>query len=106
MDFHKDILKLDSKSEFERICSFIVQKMRVFRRDGIVVGLSGGIDSALCAALCVKALGKDRVFGLILPEGESNPIGAEYSAKHLRQLPRTLEKVNHVICLPLSLIIH
>jgi NAD+ synthase len=94
MDFHKDILKLDSKSEVERICSFIVQQVRAVKRDGIVVGLSGGIDSALCAALCVKALGKDRVFGLILPERESNPVSAEYATKHAEELGINTETVD------------
>ena len=86
MEFNKDILKLDSKSEVERICEFIQQELRDMKRDGAVVGLSGGIDSALYAALCVKSLGKEKVFGLILPEKESNPISAEYAAKHARQL--------------------
>ena len=86
MEFHKDVLKLDCKSEVERICEFIQQELRDMKRNGIVVGLSGGIDSALCAALCVKALGKDKVFGLILPERESNPVSAEYAGKHAEKL--------------------
>ncbi|MHC4430273.1 MAG: NAD(+) synthase [Planctomycetota bacterium] len=94
MDFHKDILKLDSKREVERICSFIVQQVREVKRDGIVVGLSGGIDSALCAALCVEALSSDKVFGLILPEKESSPISAEYATKHARQLGIETETVD------------
>jgi NAD+ synthase len=64
------------------------------RRDGIVLGLSGGIDSALCAAVCVEALGKDRVFGLILPERESNPVSAEYAAKHAEKLGIERETVD------------
>jgi NAD+ synthase len=94
MEFHKDILKLDSKSEVERICEFIRQELRDMKRDGAVVGLSGGIDSALSAALCVKSLGKEKVFGLILPEKESNPISAEYAAKHARQLGIETETVD------------
>ena len=42
------------------------------RRRGAVVGLSGGIDSSVTAAICVRALGKDRVFGLMMPEDESS----------------------------------
>ena len=94
MEFHKDILKLDSKSEIERICEFIQQELRDMKRDGIVVGLSGGIDSALCAALCVKAIGKDKVFGLILPEKESSPVSAEYAAKHAQDLGIETETVD------------
>lgn len=86
MDFNKDILNLDCKFETERICEFIRQYVRSMKRDGAVIGLSGGIDSALSAALCVEALGRDKVFGLILPEKESNPISAEYAQKHAEKL--------------------
>ncbi|OHB73631.1 MAG: hypothetical protein A2Z25_11785 [Planctomycetes bacterium RBG_16_55_9] len=86
MRFHKDILKIDCEAEVERICSFIRDQVRAMKRNGIVVGLSGGIDSALCAALSVRAMGKENVFGLILPEKESNPISAEYAAKHAKEL--------------------
>lgn len=44
-----------------------------FNRKGAVIGISGGIDSAVVAALCVKALGPDKVLGLIMPEKDSNP---------------------------------
>lgn len=94
MDFRKDILEVDCKGEVERICSFVQQQVRAMKRDGIVVGLSGGIDSALSAAISVNALGKDRVFGLILPEKESNPISAEYAAKHAEELGIETETVD------------
>jgi len=94
MDFHKDILKLDSEREVERICSFIVRQVREVKRNGIVVGLSGGIDSALAVALCVEALGKDSVFGLILPEKESSPVSAEYATKHAEELGIRTETVD------------
>jgi NAD+ synthase len=44
-----------------------------FKRDGIVIGVSGGIDSAVIATLSAEALGPDHVHGLILPEKESSP---------------------------------
>lgn len=43
------------------------------KRKGVVLGLSGGIDSSVAAALCVRALGADRVLGLFMPEAESSP---------------------------------
>ena len=94
MDFHKDILKVDCRNEVERICSFIQQQVREMKRDGIVIGLSGGIDSALSAAICVKALGKEKVFGLILPEKESNPVSAEYATKHAKELGIETETID------------
>jgi NAD+ synthase len=42
------------------------------RRKGIVVGLSGGVDSAVVAALAARALGPDRVVGLLMPEADSS----------------------------------
>ena len=42
------------------------------RRKGVVLGLSGGIDSSVVAALCARALGSDRVLALIIPERESS----------------------------------
>ena len=39
-----------------------------------VLGISGGKDSSVCAALCVEALGKDRVFGVLMPNGEQADI--------------------------------
>ncbi len=43
------------------------------KKDGIVIGVSGGVDSALIATLAVEALGPDQVYGLLLPEKESSP---------------------------------
>jgi NAD+ synthase len=70
--FSSDVLKLDAPAEVERICSTIrVQVFRTLKRRGAVVGMSGGIDSSVSAALCVEALGPGRVLGLLMPEGES-----------------------------------
>lgn len=84
--FHKDILKIDCEALTRNLCSFIKQQVTIMRRNGAVVGLSGGVDSALAAQLCVRALGKDKVLGLILPEKESNPISAEYATRYARKL--------------------
>jgi NAD+ synthase len=66
-------LKLDAGAEVERIASFIREGVFVrLRRKGMVVGLSGGIDSSTVAALAVHALGPDRVIGLFMPESDSS----------------------------------
>lgn len=49
-----------------------------------VVGISGGKDSSVVAALCVEALGKDRVFGVLMPQGEQSDI--DFSYKLVRHL--------------------
>ena len=43
-----------------------------------VLGISGGKDSSVVAALCVEALGKDRVIGVLMPQGEQHDIDASY----------------------------
>ena len=62
----------DEKAELERIKKFINEIIRDSGSKGIVIALSGGIDSALVAALSVVTLGKENVYGLILP-CHSNP---------------------------------
>jgi NAD+ synthase len=84
--FHKEILRIDCEAETERIYAFIRQQVRLQKREGAVVGISGGIDSALTATLCVNILGKDKVLGLILPERESNSVSAEYASKYALKL--------------------
>lgn len=72
MKLLKSSLDIDPAKESEKICAFIKEQVfSRYRRKGAVVGLSGGIDSAVTAALCVQALGKERVYGVILPERES-----------------------------------
>ena len=49
-----------------------------------VIGISGGKDSSICAALCVEALGKERVIGVLMPNGEQSDIDmARLLVKHL-----------------------
>ncbi|HEU6449346.1 MAG TPA: NAD(+) synthase [Verrucomicrobiae bacterium] len=72
--FSADLLKLDCALETERITTAIREKVwRSFRKKGVVVALSGGIDSSVVGALAVKALGPERVLGLLLPERDSAP---------------------------------
>jgi len=68
-----DVLKLDCDKESARIAAGIRDCVSArLKKRGIVIALSGGIDSSLVAALCVQALSKSRVFGLLMPEKESS----------------------------------
>ena len=62
-----------------KITKFIKEKVEEAKANGVVVGLSGGIDSSVTAYLCVKALGKDKVLGLIMPEKNTNPKDIEHA---------------------------
>jgi len=57
-----------------------------FKKDGIVIGVSGGVDSALIATLAVEALGASHVYGLILPEKESDSSSRELAIQLCRKL--------------------
>lgn len=70
--FSAALLDLDCEKEADRISRFLQDYLQANRRKGYVVGLSGGIDSSVTAGLCVKALGKERVFGLHMPERDSS----------------------------------
>ncbi len=71
--FSMDDLRLDVAAEAENIVGAIQSHvLRQLRRKGVVVGISGGIDSSVTAALCVRALGRERVFGLFMPERDSS----------------------------------
>jgi NAD+ synthase len=86
MSFSKDILKINCASEADKIVVFIRDQMQSMHRKGIVIGLSGGIDSALSAALSVKAIGKEKVLALLLPDKESSPQSAEFASKQAKLL--------------------
>ena len=64
-------LSIDAEAEVERISAALRAYLAEARRKGAVVALSGGIDSSVVAALCVAAIGPERVFGLHMPEQDS-----------------------------------
>jgi NAD+ synthase len=87
MIFDLNVLKINPEKELEKLSNFVINQVNaVFRRKGVVVGLSGGIDSACIAAIAVHALGKEKIVGLVLPEKESNPISSEFAIKHAQAL--------------------
>ncbi len=70
--FSRDVLRLDCAAELERISATIQEFTQKCRKRGVVVALSGGIDSSVTAALSVASLGAERVFGLHMPERDSS----------------------------------
>jgi NAD+ synthase len=70
--FSKDVLAIDAPQVARDIEEAIRRQVQAFRRRGAVLGVSGGIDSAVTATLCARALGKDRVLALFLPERDSS----------------------------------
>ena len=73
MTIENDLIKIDCEKEVNRIVSAMRDKVREFRRTGAIVGISGGIDSSVSAALSVRAFGAEKVIGIVMPEKESSP---------------------------------
>lgn len=67
-----DVLRIDAAGETERIVAGIRNVVRLLKRRGAVIGVSGGIDSSVVAFLCARALGKEHVLALFTPETESS----------------------------------
>jgi NAD+ synthase len=66
------VLTLDCAAEIDRIALRLRDLVGgELHRRGVVVALSGGVDSSVCVGLAVKAFGPERVIVLLLPERES-----------------------------------
>ena len=66
--------------------SFIREYVEKLEREGAILGLSGGIDSAVIAALCVRALGAKKTFALVMPEKDSKKEHTEDALQFAREL--------------------
>jgi NAD+ synthase len=72
-DVSLDLLRIDAAQAAREITTAVDSAVvRGMRKRGVVIGLSGGVDSSVCAALCARALGAERVVGLLMPERESS----------------------------------
>lgn len=95
MSFTKEALQLDCAAEADRIGGIMRSQLREIRRRGLVLGLSGGIDSSVTAALAARAIGPERVLGIFMPEADSDPESLELGrllADHLG-IRSTLEDI-------------
>lgn len=93
-----DALHFDPNAEIERICRFIRDEVRQRNAHGVLLGLSGGLDSTTCAYLLARTLPKDQVYLMLLPERDSSTqisqsarntakdLGVPFSEKSLEEL--------------------
>jgi NAD+ synthase len=78
MEFSSMLPTIDTRAEADYIVDFISDQLKNhYKRDGIVVGISGGIDSAVTAVLSQISAGREKFRAILLPEKESNPISTE-----------------------------
>jgi NAD+ synthase len=80
-------LRLDPEAAIVRIVDALRSQVgEQLKRRGVVVAMSGGIDSSVCAAIAAHALGPDRVLGLVMPERESDPESARLAREWAEDL--------------------
>lgn len=87
-------LELDPELATRVLADFVRDGVETSALHGVVVGLSGGIDSAVAAALAARALGAERVHPFSLPHAESSDRAAEDSALVAEGLGLTLETID------------
>jgi NAD+ synthase len=81
------MLAIDATKETERIAARLREILGgELKRRGFVVAMSGGVDSSVCAALAVRAVGAAKVFGLMLPEADVEPRALEIATNWADQL--------------------
>ncbi len=85
--FATDPFHLDSHQEIRRISDWLQDTvLGLLKKRGLVVGLSGGVDSSVVASLAVRALGKERVFGIFMPDRHSSDESLALGQLHAESL--------------------
>jgi NAD+ synthase len=88
------MIPLDESEIASRLERFLTLKLKDSGLKGYVVGLSGGIDSSLSAAIAVRAVGSDRIYGLIMPCSSSSPSSARDALEFAAQFGIRTEKID------------
>jgi len=92
MDFNTEFEKLKMEMEIEpkkeslSLEKFIREYMERLEREGVILGLSGGVDSAVVAALCKRSVGPEKTLALIMPEKDSKKEHIEDAKKFAKGL--------------------
>jgi NAD+ synthase len=79
MRLEPSVFTIDAPAYTARLCDFIQDRRSALQRSGILVPLSGGLDSSTVLLLCARAVGAEHVTALLLPEIQGNPDAARYA---------------------------
>lgn len=92
-------LQIDPQSVCQEVEDLIRTAVKDLRRDGAVVAVSGGLDSAVTATLTVRSLGAERVHLLNLPERDSNPVHQDHARRLTQHLgtPLIVEPITPIL---------
>lgn len=88
----------DANKAAEHIVEWIRNKMNTFGTNSkCVIGISGGKDSTVVAALCVAALGKERIYGVLMPNGHQADIDDSYKVVDLLDINYTVVNIKETV---------
>src|SRR5690606_24805921 len=80
-------LRIDAEAEVQAIAEAVRSQLtEMLKRRGLVVAMSGGVDSSVAAGLAVRAVGPKRVFGVFMPEQDSDPRSLELAREWAEKL--------------------
>lgn len=89
-----EVPKLNFQETVNKIVEFIRETVENSKANGIVIGLSGGIDSSVTAVLCVKALGKENCLGIIMPTSFTPKEDIEDAEALAQQIGIKVKRIN------------
>ncbi len=95
-----DLLHIDPEATATRIADAMRHQLgAVLRRRGLVVAISGGVDSSVCAGLAVRAVGAQHVFGIFLPERDSDTesLALFQETVHRLGIPHAIEDISPIL---------
>jgi len=95
-----EVLRIDPAATAARIAEAMRRQLgETLRRRGFVVAISGGVDSSVCAGLAVRAVGERHVFGIFLPERDSDPESRMLFEETVRRLgiPAVTEDISPIL---------
>jgi NAD+ synthase len=86
MRLAQELLEINPQNTQQKVTRFIQDYVTQAKTKGVVLGISGGVDSATTAALVTRALGASKVLGIYMPEAETR---SKTDAKHIKHLADT-----------------
>jgi NAD+ synthase len=86
-------LRIQPAAVCDEIVAFIRREVNRLGKRGVVLGLSGGLDSSVCAYLCARALPPQRILALLLPERDSDPTNLQHARKVAQALQLPVQEV-------------
>lgn len=90
----EELLQIDPAREEKKIIHFLNESLGKLNRDGVVIGLSGGLDSSTCAYILKKALPKKKILALVLPEKNSQSLNIEHAKLVAQELDLETEEID------------